>query len=177
MTNYSAELLRINAGNRDPVLAQKLKEFSAVLNAKSNIVLLSDPDYTITGICYQKAKCLKSHAKAPYLVFFNTLKTNATHKAAVKGGIFKAGDDVSQDQLTMVLISLFKQVFEPLKMWLSPYIALPIGKDYGFIELLNKASSLDQIGATSDNFLVGYISSITEASREEATGTRTLHKS
>lgn len=171
MTNYSAELLRINAGNRDPVLAQKLKEFSAVLNAKSNIVLLSDPDYTITGICYQKAKCLKSHAKAPYLVFFNTLKANATHKAAVKGGIFKAGDDVSQDQLTMVLISLFKQVFEPLKMWLSPYIALPIGKDYGFIELLNKASSLDQIGATSDNFLVGYISSITEASREEATGT------
>lgn len=178
MTNYSAELLRINAGDRDQILSQRLKEFGTALNAKSNIVLLSDPDYIITGICHQKAKCLKSHAKAPYLVFFSTLKSGETanghslsestaHKTVIKGGIFKAGDDVSQDQLTMVLISLFKQIFEPLKMWLSPYIALPIGKDYGFIELLNKASSLDQIGATSDNFLVGYINSITEANREQ----------
>lgn len=179
MTNFSAEVLRINASDRDQVLSQKLKEFSETLNTKGDIVLLSDPDYIITGICYQKAKCLKSHAKAPYLVFFNTIKssTNANdhslsgcgaRKTIVKGGIFKAGDDVSQDQLTMVLISLFKQMFEPLRMWLSPYIALPIGKDYGFIELLNKASSLDQIGATSDNFLIGYVSSITGVNGDQS---------
>lgn len=181
MTNFSAEVLRINAEDRDRILSQKLKDFSMSLNKNSNIVLLSDPDYLITGICYQKAKCLKSHAKAPYLTFFNVIKSNLntndtvlsegnTCNQTIKGGIFKAGDDVSQDQLTMVLISLFKQLFEPLRMWLSPYTALPIGKDYGFIELLNKANSLDQIGALYDNFLVGYITSITEGTGDEISG-------
>ncbi|TNJ27331.1 Phosphatidylinositol 4-kinase [Giardia muris] len=160
MTAISGELVHVARDERDMALAEKLRRLSSSITEERNIVLLSDPSRKVTSVKVQMGKCLKSHAKVPFLVFFETTPfTSVTgiRERKVQGGIFKAGDDVSQDHLIIIMISLFQRLLQPLRLWLSPYIAMPIGKNNGFIELLRDAASLDQIGATTNTFLIGYI--------------------
>lgn len=157
MTRISTELLKTQPDNREFALHKKLKDICTTNLAKEDIVLLSDPEYRIIDINYKTAKVLKSHAKVPYLVNFKTERNSCF---GISGGIFKAGDDVSQDQLVLTLISIFRKLYEPLRLWLSPYIALPIGAHDGFIEILRDSKSLDQIGAATEQFLVDYFDKI-----------------
>jgi len=178
MTRVSGELLADPPAAREKRLHEKLRAFNADFRPGSDIVLLSNPNVKIQSIIYKNAKVLKSHAKVPYLVTFKLKPMIDTGRglngtATEDGGIFKAGDDVSQDQVVLILTSLFRQLFQPLRLWLSPYIAFPIGGNDGFIEILRDSKSLDQIGSMSDSFLTGYFEKVSgpggKLSKQEAT--------
>jgi phosphatidylinositol 3-kinase len=100
-----------------------------------------NPEITITGILPEKARIFTS-AKNPFRLVFTT---NVEEKTVAV--LFKAGDDLRQDQLIIQLIllmdTLLKQVQLDLK--LTPYAVLAMSSSGGMVEFVEYSETLASV--------------------------------
>lgn len=86
---------------------------------------------------------VKNSFTAPLWLVFN----NADRSAGVFPLIFKVGDDLRQDALTLQVIRFMDEMWkrEGLDLHLSPYQVTPTGKIAGFIEVVRNTTSMAHI--------------------------------
>ena len=124
LVQISASLVKVPDVERLQKLRADLKEFRF-----NPTMLLNDSARQITEICVADCRTLKSHAKVPLLIH---AKTDADPAAF----IVKANDSVVQDHAVMVLLSIFKLLFNPINLKLTTYSIFPLSSNSGFIELI-----------------------------------------
>lgn len=123
---------------RNAVLRTELK--SLVLPKSFQLPL--SPYMVCRGIDLDKCKVLGSAQKPLLLKFHNNIRGQPPHVV-----IFKCGDDLRQDQLTLQIIrsmdALWKSAGLDLRM--SPYGCIATAADQGFIEVVQNSSTLAHI--------------------------------
>eukprot|EP01125_Pyxidicula_operculata_P016891 TRINITY_DN5856_c0_g1_i1.p1 TRINITY_DN5856_c0_g1~~TRINITY_DN5856_c0_g1_i1.p1 ORF type:complete len:1776 (-),score=486.12 TRINITY_DN5856_c0_g1_i1:43-5196(-) len=126
-----------NVNNRTDVLHHMLKTTSwpAVFH------LPLDPRILCSGFIIDKCKVLGSKTTPLYLAFKNA-ETGLPHFV-----IFKVGDDLRQDVLTIQIIKLIDNLWkkEGLDLKLKPYNVLSLGDQIGMIEVVRNAATTSNI--------------------------------
>lgn len=119
-----------------------------------------DPRLTLVRVDERKSFCIKS-AKYPFVltceVFNQEVQKNEQRKF-----MFKAGDDLRQDQLVIQFVQLIDELLKRygLDLKLSPYKVLATSVDDGFIEFVNDSQTLSSILANHGNDLMAYFRSV-----------------
>ena len=133
----SAKLSSVKS-NRDHELRVLLSE---VVLAPTFQLPLS-PYMVCAGLNVDKCRVLGS-AKAPLWLEFR----NAVAGAAPHVVIFKTGDDLRQDQLTLQLLRSMDALWRArgLDLRMSPYGCVATARHQGFIEVVPSASTLSEI--------------------------------
>eukprot|EP01116_Phalansterium_solitarium_P018016 TRINITY_DN4609_c0_g1_i1.p1 TRINITY_DN4609_c0_g1~~TRINITY_DN4609_c0_g1_i1.p1 ORF type:complete len:1412 (-),score=535.42 TRINITY_DN4609_c0_g1_i1:565-4800(-) len=92
-----------------------------------------DPRIEVNGVIVEKCKYMDSKKLPLWLVL-----KNADANGSSKYIIFKAGDDLRQDMLTLQMIRLMDKLWkaEGLDLALKPYGCISTGKDEGMIEVV-----------------------------------------
>lgn len=118
--------------NRD--LFQKLEGGS--------FLMIHDPRIECTDLIVDRCRYMSSKKKPLWLVF-----NDESDKEAKQDLIFKAGDDIRQDALTLQLFNLFDQLWlaEGLDLRLIPYNVTPMGFELGTIEVVKNAVTISNI--------------------------------
>ncbi|CAL6083125.1 Phosphatidylinositol_4-kinase [Hexamita inflata] len=147
LVKISDELIHVNDSQRQKQMQLLITELT-----KEETPLLTDSSKIITGINVNSCRTLKSHAKVPLLI--NAQLNNNTNT----GFIIKANDSVIQDHAVMIILNLFKTAFKGINLQLTTYNIFPLTNSSGFIELLQNANSLDEIGNRTQGFLFNYFS-------------------
>jgi len=121
-----------------------LKKELTNLNSKwlSSCQLTLDPSYSIKGIDVEKCKIMDSKMKPLWLCFQN----------AIPGGdpiliIFKCGDDLRQDLLTLQMFRIMDKMWkkEGLDLKLNPYGVIPTGAETGMVEIVTSSNTVSKI--------------------------------
>lgn len=92
-----------------------------------------DPRIAVTGLVVSKCRFMDSKKKPLWLLF-----TNAEPGAADVLVLFKSGDDLRQDVLTLQMIRLMDKFWKEdggLDFRLQPYKAVAMGDGVGMIEV------------------------------------------
>ena len=133
----SAKLSSVKS-NRDHVLRELLSE---VVLAPTFQLPLS-PYMVCAGLNVDKCRVLGS-AKAPLWLEFR----NAVAGAAPHVVIFKTGDDLRQDQLTLQLLRSMDALWRArgLDLRMSPYGCVATARHQGFIEVVPQSATLSEI--------------------------------
>uniref|UniRef100_A0A7S2SPD8 Phosphatidylinositol 3-kinase n=1 Tax=Mucochytrium quahogii TaxID=96639 RepID=A0A7S2SPD8_9STRA len=140
LESLSKSLAKLRQKERTHALQASLNDL--VLPAKFQLPL--NQDRWCKGLDIARARVMNSK-KAPLMLDF--LSTNATSPPTRV--LFKAGDDLRQDQLTLQVLSVMDQLWkaEGLDMLLSVYGCISTGKDLGFLEVVPNAETLAKITA------------------------------
>jgi phosphatidylinositol 3-kinase len=115
------------------------------------------PAIVLEGLLPEQCSVFKS-AKAPLRLTFKA--KNARGENSTSLAIFKAGDDLRQDQLVIQLINLMDLQLKNhgLDLKLSPYRVMATGPDDGFLELVDRSQNMSTIlknyNNRIDNFLM-----------------------
>ncbi|KYQ91670.1 phosphatidylinositol 3-kinase [Tieghemostelium lacteum] len=125
---------------------QALQKFS---DSKEKIKFPGEPDYYIDSFNISETK-IKNSATKPMVLSCNCIHSKTGEK--VKRTIMFKKDDVRVDQLILNLISVMSKLLEhppkKPKMSLIPpvtYRIQPTGNDYGFIQMVENATTLNNI--------------------------------
>ena len=111
------------------------------------------PDVICDGIRVEECRVMDSKKKPLWLVF-DAIDWKALHKdsgAQVKHFkfpvLFKAGDDLRQDQLTLQLLSIMDQQWKKsgMDLQLSPYGCVATGDQIGFLEVVQHSTTLASV--------------------------------
>eukprot|EP01080_Neovahlkampfia_damariscottae_P007605 gene7605-11928_t len=162
VTKISGELRLIPKEQQDErkkgliAAAEKLKG-----KISKNLYLPSNVEHKIDSLYPQKSRVLKSAKKVPILLSFQTHKTDQEGKITEKNDvlcIFKMGDDCRQDCLALQIISMFKRMFQKIKLplYLYPYRVITTGRGSGVIECVPNTNSRHDVGALTDGSLYDY---------------------
>lgn len=119
-------------------LQNKLKQFKFPVDG---ITLPLDARMRVGGFVVNKCKAMDSFTVPLWLVFENKEETGEPITV-----IYKSGDDLRQDALTLQLFRVMDELWkrEGLDMKLTTYGVVPTGADEGFIEVvLNSATVAD----------------------------------
>ncbi|KAJ8598282.1 hypothetical protein CTAYLR_006012 [Chrysophaeum taylorii] len=129
---------------RDDLLRSELE--SVVL--PRNFQLPLSPFMVCRGLLLRKCKVMGSAQRPLLLTFLNADETKPNHVV-----IFKCGDDLRQDQLTLQLIRAMDQIWRDagLDLRMSPYRCVATAAEQGFIEVVQNSSTLANI-ARSERF-------------------------
>lgn len=114
-----------------------------------------DPVKELSGkIDISKCRCFDS-AKAPILVCFNSSDPLWEEKSLV---IFKEGDDLRQDALTLQLLTLMDQMWKManLDLHMTPYKVAITGDGTGFIEVVPDSKTTAGIQRESGKTLAAF---------------------
>ena len=92
----------------------------------------------VSGLLYEKCKYMDSKKLPLWLVCSNADPTGSPIYV-----IFKSGDDLRQDMLTLQIIRIMDQVWkkEGLDLKLSPYGCISTGDEVGMIEVVLNSST------------------------------------
>lgn len=97
-----------------------------------------DPRQEVKGVIVDKCKYMDSKKQPLWLVFENAEKRGAPIRV-----IFKAGDDLRQDVLTLQMLRIMDKLWkeEGLDLRLNPYGCVATGDELGMIEVVLNAST------------------------------------
>lgn len=126
----SQKLKKVPKSTRDPILKKELQ----TLKFQSNGVTLPlGPGMRVNGIIVEKCRALDSFTVPLWLVF-----TNAEEMGEPFSVIYKVGDDLRQDALTLQLLSTMDRVWKEagLDLQMSVYGVVATGLDEGFIHVV-----------------------------------------
>ncbi|GKT34672.1 Phosphatidylinositol kinase like protein, partial [Aduncisulcus paluster] len=128
-----------------------------------NCISLVPPFSTLVSFDVSSAMILKSHAKTPYILTFHD--ESGTEIPL----IFKIGDDVRQDELTLQFFRvLYNGLLERcVESWMYCYDAQPMRQEDGILKVVPHSYSRDQIGKFIDGKLFDYFT-ITHGSSNSA---------
>eukprot|EP01087_Luapelamoeba_hula_P012245 TRINITY_DN3403_c1_g2_i6.p1 TRINITY_DN3403_c1_g2~~TRINITY_DN3403_c1_g2_i6.p1 ORF type:complete len:1194 (+),score=181.99 TRINITY_DN3403_c1_g2_i6:278-3583(+) len=128
---------------RTPLLRELLASFDSDIEQDGlTFQLPVKPSMMITGFDVNKCRCMDSNAAPLWLVF--RLKDAFTTSAAF---IFKSGDDLRQDILTLQAFSVMDQLWSEvgLDMHMSIYSIVSTARMSGFIEVIPNAATSSTI--------------------------------
>eukprot|EP01114_Cavostelium_apophysatum_P016118 TRINITY_DN4532_c0_g2_i2.p1 TRINITY_DN4532_c0_g2~~TRINITY_DN4532_c0_g2_i2.p1 ORF type:complete len:1434 (+),score=438.70 TRINITY_DN4532_c0_g2_i2:87-4388(+) len=108
----------------------------------SKIQLPLNPSFEVSGIKVDKCKYMDSK-KLPLWVVFNNADSNGPDKYVM----FKCGDDLRQDMLTLQMIRFMDKLWqkEGLNLELNPYGCIATGNDEGMIEVVLNSNTVANI--------------------------------
>jgi len=131
-----------NLKSGDPV--QVLKAEVANLNKAwpPGCQLMLDPLFLTKGIKVEKCKVMDSKMKPLWLLFENADPTGEDLNI-----IFKCGDDLRQDMLTLQLFRVMDKLWKKsnLDLMLNPYGVIATGAETGMIEVVTKSNTISKI--------------------------------
>jgi len=92
-----------------------------------------DPRFECSGLKVDKCKCMSSKKVPLWLVFLNADPCGKDLYV-----MFKCGDDLRQDALTLQIIRIMERTWESegLDLRLSPYACVATGDEIGFLEIV-----------------------------------------
>ncbi|KAM4571776.1 phosphatidylinositol 4,5-bisphosphate 3-kinase catalytic subunit delta isoform 2-T2 [Fundulus diaphanus] len=118
------------------------------MEALSDLQSPLNPSVILFEICADKCRFMDSKMKPLWLMYKNPLE----HGDMV-GIIFKNGDDLRQDMLTLQMIRLMENLWkkEGLDLRMIPYCCLSTGNKMGLIEVVKNADTIANIQRNSSN--------------------------
>ncbi|KAI4893118.1 hypothetical protein NFI96_020627 [Prochilodus magdalenae] len=134
--------------------AQLKEAMMKCLRQTGFIEILSDlhsplnPQVLLGGVSVEKCKYMDSKMKPLWIVYHNKLLVGDT-----LGIIFKNGDDLRQDMLTLQILRLMDMLWKEanLDLRIVPYGCLATGDRTGLIEVVSSADTIANIQKNSSN--------------------------
>eukprot|EP00834_Sanchytrium_tribonematis_P004312 NODE_205_length_12934_cov_1.115933.p1 type:complete len:1785 gc:universal NODE_205_length_12934_cov_1.115933:7129-12483(+) len=119
-----------------------LKNMLGGLKLDSGFALPLNPKLSCSGINLKKCKVMDSK-KLPLWIVFDNFERYGEEIPI----IYKSGDDLRQDMLTLQMLRLMEKIWhsEGLDMRLAPYGCLSTGPDMGLIEVVKNSSTVSGI--------------------------------
>ncbi|XP_028274773.1 phosphatidylinositol 4,5-bisphosphate 3-kinase catalytic subunit beta isoform [Parambassis ranga] len=107
-----------------------------------------NPNVLLSGINVERCRYMDSKMKPLWIVYNNKLLSGDT-----LGIIFKNGDDLRQDMLTLQILRLMDHLWKEanLDLRIVPYGCLATGDRAGLIEVVSSADTIANIQLTSSN--------------------------
>ena len=114
------------------------------------------PDVICDGIRIEECRVMDSKKKPLWLVF-DAIEWQEMHNNDAAGNrapghfkfpvLFKAGDDLRQDQLTLQLLSIMDNLWKGagMDLQLSPYACVATGDQIGFLEVVQHSTTLASV--------------------------------
>lgn len=123
-----------------------LKERLAQTDFPSSFQLPLAPSIRVRGIVVEKCRVMESKKKPLWLVF-----ENADPKGKRVTVMFKCGDDLRQDQLTLQILALMDRLWqqEGLNLHMSAYKCISTGNEIGMLEIVGNSATLANIVASA----------------------------
>uniref|UniRef100_A0A8C2ENY5 phosphatidylinositol-4,5-bisphosphate 3-kinase n=1 Tax=Cyprinus carpio TaxID=7962 RepID=A0A8C2ENY5_CYPCA len=114
----------------------------------SNLHSPLNPNILLAGVHVERCKYMDSKMKPLWIVYHNKLLGGDT-----VGIIFKNGDDLRQDMLTLQILRLMDLLWKEanLDLRIVPYGCLATGDHSGLIEVVSSADTIANIQKTSSN--------------------------
>uniref|UniRef100_A0A7N9AYH9 phosphatidylinositol-4,5-bisphosphate 3-kinase n=1 Tax=Mastacembelus armatus TaxID=205130 RepID=A0A7N9AYH9_9TELE len=118
------------------------------LEALSDLLSPLNPSIILAEICAHKCRFMDSKMKPLWLMYGNPWA-----QGEMVGIIFKNGDDLRQDMLTLQMIQLMENLWkkEGLDLRMSPYGCLSTGNKMGLIEAVKNSDTIANIQRNSSN--------------------------
>ncbi|XP_038161832.1 phosphatidylinositol 4,5-bisphosphate 3-kinase catalytic subunit delta isoform isoform X2 [Cyprinodon tularosa] len=118
------------------------------MEALSDLLSPLNPSVILFAICADKCRFMDSKMKPLWLMYKNPLE-----QADMVGIIFKSGDDLRQDMLTLQMIRLMENLWkkENLDLRMIPYSCLSTGNKTGLIEIVKNSDTIANIQRNSSN--------------------------
>ncbi|XP_062282645.1 phosphatidylinositol 4,5-bisphosphate 3-kinase catalytic subunit delta isoform [Scomber scombrus] len=118
------------------------------LEALSDLLSPLNPSITLSEICADKCRFMDSKMKPLWLMY-----KNPGALPDMVGIIFKNGDDLRQDMLTLQMIQLMENLWkkEGLDLRMIPYGCLSTGNKMGLIEVVKNSDTIANIQRNSSN--------------------------
>lgn len=118
------------------------------LEPLSDLLSPLDPSVVLTEICADKCRFMDSKMKPLWLMY-----KNPSTQGDMMGIIFKNGDDLRQDMLTLQMIQLMENLWkkEDLDLRMIPYGCLSTGNKMGLIEVVKSSDTIANIQQNNSN--------------------------
>uniref|UniRef100_A0AAQ5YFV1 phosphatidylinositol-4,5-bisphosphate 3-kinase n=1 Tax=Amphiprion ocellaris TaxID=80972 RepID=A0AAQ5YFV1_AMPOC len=118
------------------------------LDALSDLYSPLNPSIFLADICVEKCRFMDSKMKPLWLMYLNP-----SLQGDMMGIIFKNGDDLRQDMLTLQMIQLMENLWktEGLDLRMIPYGCLSTGNKMGLIEVVKNSDTIANIQRNSSN--------------------------
>ena len=112
---------------------------------KSNCSPLN-PACKLGSLCIDQCE-VKSSAKRPIILQWNNSDPLANHFQPRLGILFKNGDDLRQDMLTLQILRVMDDIWQndDLDLCISPYVCISMGQNLGMIEIVQNAETIMNI--------------------------------
>nr|XP_018668461.1 phosphatidylinositol 4,5-bisphosphate 3-kinase catalytic subunit gamma isoform isoform X1 [Ciona intestinalis]XP_026691477.1 phosphatidylinositol 4,5-bisphosphate 3-kinase catalytic subunit gamma isoform isoform X1 [Ciona intestinalis] len=142
-----------NSGLKTEILREQLARISLPETFKAPF----DPRITLGRLMAEKSKIMDSKKKPLWLEFENADENVINESTSVIRIIFKQGDDLRQDMLTLQMLSLMGQLWneEGLDLHLLPYGCLSTGLQVGIIQIVPNATTVARIQKESGGLIRG----------------------
>uniref|UniRef100_A0A6Q2ZPY2 phosphatidylinositol-4,5-bisphosphate 3-kinase n=1 Tax=Esox lucius TaxID=8010 RepID=A0A6Q2ZPY2_ESOLU len=120
----------------------------AYIWALSNLLSPLNPSIILSEICADRCKFMDSKMKPLWLMY-----KNKCVQGEAAGIIFKNGDDLRQDMLTLQMIQLMENLWkkEGLDLRMIPYGCLSTGNKTGLIEVVKNSETIANIQRNNSN--------------------------
>uniref|UniRef100_A0A4W6CG33 phosphatidylinositol-4,5-bisphosphate 3-kinase n=1 Tax=Lates calcarifer TaxID=8187 RepID=A0A4W6CG33_LATCA len=137
--------------HQNEALADDLKlciRQESYLEALSDLLSPLNPSIILAEICADKCRFMDSKMKPLWLMYKNHFT-----QGDMVGIIFKNGDDLRQDMLTLQMIQLMETLWkkEGLDLRMIPYGCLSTGNKMGLIEVVKNSDTIANIQRNSSN--------------------------
>ena len=134
--------------------------FPTLGSSGMDIPIPLNPRLTLVRVDEKKSFCIKS-AKYPFVLSCEVFNED-TQKNEFRKFMFKAGDDLRQDQLVIQFVQLIDELLKKygLDLKLSPYKVLATSVEDGFIEFVSDSQTLSSILANNNNDLMAFFRSV-----------------
>uniref|UniRef100_A0A8C6UP62 phosphatidylinositol-4,5-bisphosphate 3-kinase n=1 Tax=Neogobius melanostomus TaxID=47308 RepID=A0A8C6UP62_9GOBI len=118
------------------------------MEALSDLLSPLNPSIILTQICADKCRFMDSKMKPLWMMY-----RNPCFQGEMVGIIFKNGDDLRQDMLTLQMIHLMENLWkkEGLDLRMIPYGCLSTGNKMGLIEVVKNSDTIANIQRNSSN--------------------------
>ena len=115
-----------------------------------------DPSLEVNGILCEKCKFMDSKKTPLWLVFHNA------HSRSTVLTMYKSGDDLRQDALTLQMLRLMSELWRDnaLDLRMIPYGCVSTGQDSGFIEIVPDSDTICHLQKKSGGVLGAFKDSV-----------------
>ncbi|XP_052799554.1 phosphatidylinositol 4-phosphate 3-kinase C2 domain-containing subunit beta-like isoform X2 [Mya arenaria] len=151
LTTTAEKVQQAKGSDKEPlrphtVLRKNLDMLYEIFERIHKVLLPHNPGFEVTGIDMNSCSFFTSNALPLKLVF-----KNATEAMGQVYAMFKAGDDLRQDMMTMQIIRIMDRLWlkEGLDLKMITFSCLPTGPKRGFIEIITESETLRKIQVSS----------------------------
>ncbi|RKP12250.1 kinase-like domain-containing protein, partial [Piptocephalis cylindrospora] len=149
-TAKELQLSKDTRPRKEEIFRQRITDPARQMTNFEELPLPMDPKIRVTGIVPEQSRIFKS-SQSPLNVAFSCANGRLYRT------IFKAGDDLRQDQLIIQMITLMDMLLrkENLDLKLTPYKVLATGPEQGLVQMIPSAS-LAEILSVHEGGLLAY---------------------
>ncbi|KAL4225582.1 Phosphatidylinositol 4-phosphate 3-kinase C2 domain-containing subunit alpha [Mactra antiquata] len=146
LQNTAEKVQQARGSDKEATLRNNLLVLYEIFQNKCKVLLPHNPGYEVSGIEMNSCSFYTSNAFPLRLVF-----KNATEKVGHVYAMFKVGDDLRQDMMTMQIVRIMDRLWlkEGLDLKMITFSCLPTGPRKGFIELITESDTLRKIQVSS----------------------------